>query len=1186
MYKDELCCYTWAIWLMATLAPVDSTAAAVAQQRSYRLFPFAHTQKITEPIRCDEDGTLLMIELPFSVFLPGAQAWSHILMLSDRIQLVRLWFFFLQCACECRARVILETVVDGPEYKNTFNSTLSQDITVVAYRLWIPLDTNNEQTFLSVVASALTSNRAADSVLTQPSSQHKRRKTDSSETISVPDYLENIVKQSDLEKCTSLYYMGKRRCPVTMVVDTTMSGMDGPSSGTLLTKYFEASSQFLDPDFIRRYGDGSVLQEQRTIDSYLITTPTGAKAFFPTEYLRNKGLIRVFDTGHDAAFIMDAFDLFRYMLPQKVATIDEIRHKIDLVESARGTIRDLSNVPLAELMEMTGDGTFTSRDPYYYSPMTISSDIDPSKNQTSFYETARDRQYPVIASLKTRNQHRRHHASRGKDPARVYQVFKTTLKEMEMMLRAPKLDGVPPVYNDLCNAADEYMHYMRSTTNKDAHDQRVRRWFNGENIVNKDEYHGLCSMLTTLTVSANQRLGLTGTQRGTWLLIYLQTYTTTLNRMGESFFGLLSGRHDTGKSHACKTMLDCIPPKLVFQSDATSALAITVYGPEQDMRVTYIDELKTLSDSKTGSTDVTTKLVQSQLSCGVITYSVKTFDKLTGRWVFTMSVVVLRTCVIGCTNFAHMVSEALQSRATNFVAAPSPTDTDQSTIKSRNDHVSERDSQIVQLMYNSFCRLLQTYSSLAYRYTAMEAVGVIPPMEDSMFILFNNLLFARFGSDIMAGRRIVALRKLAESIRIFDLITTWYTRGLGKLFGNDGTAEIMYYACASYLTAPSIVAAFALLEQSTSTDLQLKRMESILKDTISIENGTPVTDGDTYYVSVFSRRGDVLKHLKKYMGDLGDGVIRKLYGVIENGVSSDNLPYIIEQRVGTNERLMYHRTWMGTIRTPTEKAIVDVLARYQNTNSCRPGYVNESTIRVFHNEIHRSLYDVEDPHAKIKHKELHSKSKSHVKQALAYLQDARNNEGTPLFSIIMEHVDTAMYTEKDTDVAEPSSIHPGKYKVRGSWSGAIVTHVDLFQKEDTGSAMDTFFMDYLSIAGGYNDGRRIYVGMNMRAKDGTALPVHTIRIPSTHTVNVTLPNKHYKSPTEKFILGDDDDILGEESEFADAKSLHHDIFNPEHEHITYTHESGIEMKVAQYALDRINPGPVYSDAFLSAMLRF
>jgi len=64
----------------------------------------------------------------------------------------------------------------------------------------------------------------------------------------------------------------------------------------------------------------------------------------------------------------------------------------------------------------------------------------------------------------------------------------------------------------------------------------------------------------------------------------------------------------------------CIPAKLVMQVDGASALAMTVYGAEHDMRVMLMDELKNITD-KYGSNgnDVQTKLAQSQISNGCIT---------------------------------------------------------------------------------------------------------------------------------------------------------------------------------------------------------------------------------------------------------------------------------------------------------------------------------------------------------------------------------------------------------------------------------------------------------------------------------------------------------------------------------------------------------------------------------------
>ena len=58
-----------------------------------------------------------------------------------------------------------------------------------------------------------------------------------------------------------------------------------------------------------------------------------------------------------------------------------------------------------------------------------------------------------------------------------------------------------------------------------------------------------------------------------------------------------------------------------MQVDGASALAMTVYGADHDMRVVLMDELKAVTDKYgSGGNDIQTKLAQSQISNGCITY--------------------------------------------------------------------------------------------------------------------------------------------------------------------------------------------------------------------------------------------------------------------------------------------------------------------------------------------------------------------------------------------------------------------------------------------------------------------------------------------------------------------------------------------------------------------------------------
>jgi len=107
------------------------------------------------------------------------------------------------------------------------------------------------------------------------------------------------------------------------------------------------------------------------------------------------------------------------------------------------------------------------------------------------------------------------------------------------------------------------------------------------------------------------------------------------------------------------------------------------------------------------------------------------------------TVVVLRNHTVTCTNFRHLMAPALESRATTFAVPSTKKSRKKSKFVSRNASVVTRDTVQVKMYYNSWSKCLQTYSALQWRYTGMEAVGMIPPMDDMLFVvrLFHNILF-------------------------------------------------------------------------------------------------------------------------------------------------------------------------------------------------------------------------------------------------------------------------------------------------------------------------------------------------------------------------------------------------------------------------------------------------------------
>jgi len=559
----------------------------VATLTTFRYFPFYHSQTITEPIKCDDEGSLLMFELDFAVFQCGARAWTDLLMyvspiyflvhswrianhfgasyrLEDRMRMVRLWMFLVQMACECNATVLIETVVNGHDFEKLHNSKITPELTVTGYRLWIPLDAAAEVAYLTCVANALATKKDVEIMGARDAAWFKRRKVDIAEA-PVPLYARPIDTVEELSSLLRLYYMGISTLDVAMLGSDNVTD-DMTTDGTtrsVLTRLLDASGQFEHSSFVERCTEHGVLEAQTDYNNYVTRMPGSyTRAFMPCEALRKTGLLRKFQCGTtESTFLKKASDLFEFLLPQYEPSITEIRMKLESVFSARGSVIDLEGMTIEELIRISDDVNCSDaicQDPHYYSPITVPKDQAIEECADSFYTTAMHRQYHVMHSLHVRNTKRRLYAAKTGDTVTVARVYRETYRDTAMLFSAPKMNGVPPVYNDLAEASNTLLKYMNGPS--DTNECKYAQHYFKKPPPN-DRYRGFSGMLSRLTIGARNNLGLVDHQPSIWLLIWLMSFLVAINRMGESFFGVLTGPPDTGKILVAATnrqpMLKC-----------------------------------------------------------------------------------------------------------------------------------------------------------------------------------------------------------------------------------------------------------------------------------------------------------------------------------------------------------------------------------------------------------------------------------------------------------------------------------------------------------------------------------------------------------------------------------------------------------------------------------------------------
>mgnify|MGYP002050336004 FL=1 len=442
------------------------------------------------------------------------------------------------------------------------------------------------------------------------------------------------------------------------------------------------------------------------------------------------------------------------MLPQYSPSASVIKAKLESVFAARGTMIKLDDKTIEELVDMSlSEDAPLCQDPHAFSPVTIEKDDDLKDCTDSFYESALRSQYFATSKLKMQNLRLRQSALDRKDTESIQRIFTRTYYELSTLFSAPPVNGVPPVYNDLKITSDALLKSLYADKIDNPIDKDAKTCFTSAPKNIKKSYRGFSSILARLAVGTRNNLGLQDHQKSVWLLLYLRHFSVTLNKMAESFFGVLTGPPGSGKSRAVEVFANCIPAKLIMQVDGASALAITTYGPKHDLRVVLVDELKSTSSERMGGHDIATKLEQSQISNGCVSYNVKIRDVKTGKWKLESSLTILRNFTVTSTNFMHRIPQALADRATTFVVPSSQSSRKRGKHVSHHASVACRELPKAERMRLSWAKCLQTYSSLQWRYTAFEAAGLIDRMDETLMVRPPPLLAPATRRTVSPERR-------------------------------------------------------------------------------------------------------------------------------------------------------------------------------------------------------------------------------------------------------------------------------------------------------------------------------------------------------------------------------------------------------------------------------------------------
>ena len=423
---------------------------------------------------------------------------------------------------------------------------------------------------------------------------------------------------------------------------------------------------------------------------------------------------------------------------------------------------------------------------------------------------------------------------------------------------------------------------------------------------------------------------------------------------------ICAGPPETGKSTSLNVSAECCARSLVRVTGGQSSLAITVTGDEDDMALYIQDEMDTDTDGRGRST----KLAQTALSDKVIEYRVKS-QKADGTWFLDKQTAIRRIVFATSTNFLGDVPDAMLSRACTIeliankgsgMGGSSAADEKRART---NLGVATATDPLARRQRNAFVLASRLLMAQTSRFWSLHAIGAVPTISTIVFTAFCSILHTNFKAFELSPRRIADLRTLSEAIMVFDVCSLWYTC-VGKEYNYDPVVEALFYNSRAFVRAEHCVSAWSIMEQSTTLNVQLQEVGSVLKTQIKVDKEThqPIvheTADGAYFELIQNKKEQIFATLRSVFPNFGPGLIRRLMKVIDEG-SCNGSPNIRVLPIDGQERFLCSAEWINdsitSPRTPAETAIIKICHRFCNDNSmCNPEFDRESEMLVFRSKI-------------------------------------------------------------------------------------------------------------------------------------------------------------------------------------------------------------------------------------------
>lgn len=428
-----------------------------------------------------------------------------------------------------------------------------------------------------------------------------------------------------------------------------------------------------------------------------------------------------------------------------------------------------------------------------------------------------------------------------------------------------------------------------------------------------------------------------------------------------------------------------------------------------------------------------------------------------------------------------------------------------------------------------------------------------------MYTIFQSIVETDHGKDLLPARRYLDIKETAEGLMVFDLISAWYTRGVGARYGFDATMEAMFYASRAIIRMEHVCAAFWMQLSSTSLNAHTTSVAQVIKELIKIEGGMPAVDdtGD-YFVLTSSKKG-LSSDISQRLQHMGAGLVQQIINQINRGVTK-GLPNI--KAVGMPETLYINAHYIATVVTPVERKILTILQNFtKRPEMCQLSY--DEKHMVYTSGVRQMIYPTgrSSPH-----EELRNISSTQIDKAITMMRLCKTAEETLMWDTPQTY-SVAQQVSPDNPSAEPSTTLPGKFKAEKTWIAPLVVHKDLLQAKEPKSTTlyDDTFEKALLIGGGYENAK-VFVGA---APLGNAHAIDHYVTVKKRPVSVELANPMY-------IAGG---TLGLAALLDDTQILDDPVWPRDKESIVFNEHSNLEDTLVRRRYESIAGAPC-PDGFL------